>query len=388
MEPSEELSGNNRPKISRKAAWREYPDAGSAEGACLAETLIKKVWDRSVENTLSKSFSNEAQIAAVLQPWDSLDLREKAKIPNSTKIFLIQNLPHTEEGYNSAANILTNGSLSDSRFEHWQNEHKKIMFRAMDQDPLIAEAKARWEDPSFSIEKKLAVAQHIQNIQAKSFGAQPVPVISFNRAVIDNMETHGYYQKSINGNYSPYIGLNIEEGLGLHRPFKESMAFITHEGTHSLQDQIGRRYRAIQNIENDVLQDLNVFHAADLTDSGLALFNEERERKINEAFPHEINGWNAELRSNGRLSAIASLFEFNIGLGYMDSESAGHKNYTLNPIEQQAHMFGHQASNYLVSDDKDYAIEQLNRRIDYDGESANKIASDRAQTMKSDKLCP
>lgn len=349
-----EVGNANEDNLRKREAWRNYPDATSAESAIIGNKLVteaKRNWDN---NALSRIFASKAgmdqiRVEVARQAWEKLSPEEQKQVPNSARIFLATRLPDTPDGNNLHAKVLGGDAYADSGYTAWEQKNQIKMLREMGQDPIIAEGQRRWNDPDYSTEDKLRLAQRIQDIQARSFGAQPVPIVAVSKPAKDGVITNGEnFSASKDG--PARIELNTAEGSTMHRTFYDFVGTVSHEGTHALQDQIGERYTAIKGMETRVLTDLGVKSTSELSKEGLEIFNSERERRLTEQFPSDSNTWNKELGPGGHLFGVAPLFYYNSHQGYMNPDSAGQDNYKANPIEEHARGFGLSTARFLAGD--------------------------------------
>jgi hypothetical protein len=369
--------------VTEGEAWKRHPDAEDTAAACAGSKFVDGAARSFEDSSFISRVTNMDQFKfdAAKQSLAGLTDEEKKKLPNSAKVFVAERLPATRAGGDVRARVLDASRFDDMGYTSWQEERQVKMFKALDADPLVAEAQKRWNEPGFTEDDKMQAARRIHQIQMESFGGTPLPM-----RVQEDAQNHGIHSsrdRDIKISKSPRLGLNQPD-------FAEFVDTVTHESLHALQDQIAERDAALKAIDKSLLDDLKVKSVNELTPEGRAVYDAERARKIEAAFPGDPNSWNKELGENGRLASIVPMLRYQMKEGgYMPHSTAGIENYSANPVEVHAFGFGGKVGEFVKAtpEERKDIIDRLETFSEMDKRIHDNRLEERKTTLPSTKPC-
>ena len=412
MKPNDDINPDHLAptNITTQLAWRRHPRATSTEAACKAEAL---------QSSIESDFNRRMRIAdlfgalvnydvirheATASTWERLEGGKRSLLPDSQRTSMSASLENSEAGNRLRQEIFntTYGtSINDPAYSRWQNTKTAELLDRVSRDPAIINAEKKWDKKD--IREKLALTQHIHNIQAQVFGFAPTEVIPFmegpkadskataSTGVQSEVIRHAYYSDPENR-----IAMNIyrdaDTSTSIHGKFSEFMDTVVHEGEHTFQFRLAAQAEQVKAIERSVLSmlDAPISHHS-LSPEGQDLFHSEMQRRIKAEIPADPGKWNQELYGDSALASHADYIIHNIREMYMsdDMPGVGHEGYESNPIEQESRKVGVMVAGYFDKepDQRSNYIAALRSDAYKDGQAEIMRQQDRTKTMSQPGLC-
>ena len=225
---------------------------------------------------------------------------------------------------------------SDHGYRSWELSRRADFLRALVSDPVVRDAQTRWNDPAFSLEDKMHLAERVGVIQAGVYGYTPVRLTTYS----ENDGANGRYSSN---SRDKRIEINTYSANGFTPTilgnFDAFMGTVAHENDHAFQDMAATRYLALQGAEYKWQDDHGVIEA-NMTPEQRELYKSDMRKWVDENLPQGLeSAVNRELLPDGRLVQFASVMLSQRNT-YISSEINGSDGYTHNPTEVQAEDLG------------------------------------------------
>lgn len=223
------------------------------------QDLFKDYKDRLTtgipENEVVKTLAHQIALEELLK--DHPDILNS--LPNGTLSELAAGMPASPDK-DILRKIYSNYEIeSDHSYQVWETGKRIELLKTLRDDPLVRNAREKWQDPGLDHDQKLRLAERVGEIQAKIYGYYPGVVMAYGHD--DGSEAYYLAETIFLNTAQTEAGYNPRSFNG---DFNDFLDTVTHENIHGLEDRAARNFKAAR-VEEENWLSARKLDAANLT---------------------------------------------------------------------------------------------------------------------------